>query len=542
MKKLILISLFIFFAICSKSWALPECEGSPAKYGTSIVNNWNNCIGTATGISTWHSDAKYVGEFKNGKPDGYGTSSFGETGRYVGMHKENEYYGQGTFFNSDGSVWEGQWGIDFWEYDKYLKKYPPGEYQRIQAQKEAKKKRAEVEEERRIRKLKKKRIEESLRLKQQAKQKQLELERIKIEELETAKRVKREYDYAKEQEDLGNYELAIKSYKKCYASIKLCRENYINLTKKNKKAVEIKPNNKATNINRNIDSKIITLVQSKLISLGYNIGSVDGKIGSKTKQAILDFEKDNSLKVTGQISNNLIKELNKRNAVSNTLPKNSETLLLNAPKDIATINDLELCLHHDVRPSPDIIKEVKSRYLKCDKLLEYYENSKTVTDNSDKKNIPLIEDNKKYNTTNIDLEQRRKDELRELRERQRLTQEKQYERRQEKLRAQERQRIKDEEYRKQRQREDAIRSAERRNYQQKLRQLNHQRNANKRKVDNSSDVDWDAVILQGLSIMQGGFNSGNSSSGSNSTLDPACYNNCLLKMTSHGLCKKECSY
>ena len=219
-----------------------------------------------------------------------------------------------------------------------------------------------------------------------------------------------------------------------------------------------------------------------------------------------------------QFGLNLIKELNKRNAVSNALPKNSENLLLNAPKDIATINDLELCLHHEVRPSPDIVKEVKSRYLKCDKLLEYYENSKTVTDNSDKKNIPLIEDN---NTINIGLEQRRKDELRELRERQR---------------------IKDEEYRKQRQREDAIRSAERRNYQQKLRQLNQQRNANKRKVDNSSDVDWDAVILQGLSIMQGGFNSGNSSSGSNSTLDPACYNNCLLKMTSHGLCKKECSY
>ena len=61
------------------------------------------------------------------------------------------------------------------------------EYQRIQAQKEAKKKRAEIEEEKRIRKLNKKRIAENLKLKEQAKQKQLEQERIKIEEVETAK-------------------------------------------------------------------------------------------------------------------------------------------------------------------------------------------------------------------------------------------------------------------------------------------------------------------------------------------------------------------
>jgi len=228
MKKLILISLVIFFVICSRSWALPECEGSPARYGSSIVDDWNNCIGTATGISTWHSDAKYIGEFKNGEPDGYGTSFFGNE-KYVGMHKENEYYGQGTFFNSDGSVWEGQWGIDFWEYDKYLKKYPPGEYQRIQAQKEAQKKRAEIEEEKRIRKLKKKRIEESLRLKQQAKQKQLELERENIRRNQEQDARKKEYAYAKEQEDLGNYELALEWYQKCYASYKLCRDNITKL-------------------------------------------------------------------------------------------------------------------------------------------------------------------------------------------------------------------------------------------------------------------------------------------------------------------------
>ena len=39
MNKIIFISLVILFAICSRSWALPSCPGSPAETGTSYINN-----------------------------------------------------------------------------------------------------------------------------------------------------------------------------------------------------------------------------------------------------------------------------------------------------------------------------------------------------------------------------------------------------------------------------------------------------------------------------------------------------------------------
>ena len=86
MNKLILISLVIFFAICSKSWAeedynnkkqqlindalktagIPECGGSP-KVGGQVT--WNNCWGSYT----WTNGNFYIGAFKNGKKHGFGT-------------------------------------------------------------------------------------------------------------------------------------------------------------------------------------------------------------------------------------------------------------------------------------------------------------------------------------------------------------------------------------------------------------------------------------------------------------------------------------
>ena len=86
MYKIILISLVIFFAICSKSWAeedynnkkqqlindalktagIPECGGSP-KVGGQVT--WNNCWGSYT----WTNGNFYIGAFKNGKKHGFGT-------------------------------------------------------------------------------------------------------------------------------------------------------------------------------------------------------------------------------------------------------------------------------------------------------------------------------------------------------------------------------------------------------------------------------------------------------------------------------------
>ena len=50
-------------------------------------------------------------------------------------------------------------------------------------------------------------------------------------------------------------------------------------------------------------------VQTALKNAGYYAGSIDGKIGSKSKQAINDFQKDHELKVDGIIGRQTWSEL-----------------------------------------------------------------------------------------------------------------------------------------------------------------------------------------------------------------------------------------
>jgi len=78
--------------------SLPPCPGSYNK------NTWDNCEGT----KTFENGDKYVGEFKNGKPNGQGTGTFrGMT--YVGQWKDFHFHGQGTASFAGGRVQEGIW-------------------------------------------------------------------------------------------------------------------------------------------------------------------------------------------------------------------------------------------------------------------------------------------------------------------------------------------------------------------------------------------------------------------------------------------------
>ena len=93
-----LISLVIFFAICSKSWALPECEGSPQNGGSTY--NWNNCIGTII----FPKGGKYIGEWKNGKRTGKGSITFDNGYKYFGEFFNDKSHGYG-FYNRFGKSW-----------------------------------------------------------------------------------------------------------------------------------------------------------------------------------------------------------------------------------------------------------------------------------------------------------------------------------------------------------------------------------------------------------------------------------------------------
>jgi len=90
MNKIILISIVIFFAICSRSWALPECEGSPATWeGSEKLPSWNNC----KGIFVYGSGNTYKGEWN-----------------------KDMKHGKGTYTLKDGGILQG-----IWQNDKFIK-------------------------------------------------------------------------------------------------------------------------------------------------------------------------------------------------------------------------------------------------------------------------------------------------------------------------------------------------------------------------------------------------------------------------------------
>ncbi|MGI9415815.1 MAG: peptidoglycan-binding domain-containing protein [Hyphomicrobiales bacterium] len=60
----------------------------------------------------------------------------------------------------------------------------------------------------------------------------------------------------------------------------------------------------------------VHLVQTGLAELGYSPGPVDGVLGEQTKQAIREFERHRRLRVTGQVSDMLIRELHKMTGLS----------------------------------------------------------------------------------------------------------------------------------------------------------------------------------------------------------------------------------
>ena len=53
--------------------------------------------------------AKYVGQRKNGKPDGHGKGIAHDGGVYEGEWKDGAYDGQGTYTLPDGEKYEGEW-------------------------------------------------------------------------------------------------------------------------------------------------------------------------------------------------------------------------------------------------------------------------------------------------------------------------------------------------------------------------------------------------------------------------------------------------
>jgi hypothetical protein len=65
----------------------------------------------------------------------------------------------------------------------------------------------------------------------------------------------------------------------------------------------------------------VASAQAALLQLGYRIGKIDGKAGTKTKAAVRKFQKQQHLKVDGKISDNLLQQL--QSAVESLTSKES---------------------------------------------------------------------------------------------------------------------------------------------------------------------------------------------------------------------------
>jgi len=104
MKTLNLFLLFLFL-FSTNSYSLPKCEG-----GDPL--EWDKCIGTIIlPDKKWEKGKEYIGEFRNGKPNGYGTAIWLDdpgNNKYEGKWKNGKRHGQGIQ-NARGYRYEVTW-------------------------------------------------------------------------------------------------------------------------------------------------------------------------------------------------------------------------------------------------------------------------------------------------------------------------------------------------------------------------------------------------------------------------------------------------
>jgi hypothetical protein len=73
-----------------------DCRVHQSQRAESAISTLCTMISAGPAL-TWPDEQKYVGEFKNDKPDGQGTYSFPGGAKYVGEIKDGLYNGQGNY-------------------------------------------------------------------------------------------------------------------------------------------------------------------------------------------------------------------------------------------------------------------------------------------------------------------------------------------------------------------------------------------------------------------------------------------------------------
>ena len=97
MKIILLIAVLVGGVSAASASDLPDCP-------TDENARWNNCFGTYT-----DEYGEYVGEFKDGAPNGQGTVTSANGNKYVGEWKDGAPNGQGTTTYANGNESVGEW-------------------------------------------------------------------------------------------------------------------------------------------------------------------------------------------------------------------------------------------------------------------------------------------------------------------------------------------------------------------------------------------------------------------------------------------------
>jgi hypothetical protein len=97
MKTLITLLLACCLGGAMAQSNLPVCQEEKS--------TWTNCYGT----ETYSNGNKYVGEFKDNKPNGQGTFILADGAIYVGEFKDGMPNGQGAIILDDGDKYVGKW-------------------------------------------------------------------------------------------------------------------------------------------------------------------------------------------------------------------------------------------------------------------------------------------------------------------------------------------------------------------------------------------------------------------------------------------------
>ena len=126
MKAFYTLILFLLAGTAYGQSNLPACQGTDA-------SRWSNCFGSWTSTN----GNKYVGEWKDGKQNGYVTATYSNGDKYIGEYKDGVRNGRGTYTRANGDKYVGEYKDDykhgqgtftFANGDKYVGEFKDGKY------------------------------------------------------------------------------------------------------------------------------------------------------------------------------------------------------------------------------------------------------------------------------------------------------------------------------------------------------------------------------------------------------------------------------